>query len=102
MIRRPPRSTLFPYTTLFRSERGPPKIRVIAAMYAVEDAIEDGQCRDRDASLLDAKFRILTPAFVRLVERSPPKMVITAAMYTVESSVVHSHCGCRAALIAVG
>src|SRR3989442_6307651 len=23
MIRRPPRSTLFPYTTLFRSERGP-------------------------------------------------------------------------------
>src|SRR3712207_6951011 len=24
MIRRPPRSTLFPYTTLFRSERPPP------------------------------------------------------------------------------
>src|SRR3712207_7068443 len=24
MIRRPPRSTLFPYTTLFRSRRGPP------------------------------------------------------------------------------
>src|SRR2546426_7080957 len=25
MIRRPPRSTLFPYTTLFRSEKGPQK-----------------------------------------------------------------------------
>src|SRR3712207_8721763 len=25
MIRRPPRSTLFPYTTLFRSETGPPR-----------------------------------------------------------------------------
>src|SRR2546430_13688220 len=25
MIRRPPRSTLFPYTTLFRSEKGKPK-----------------------------------------------------------------------------
>src|SRR3712207_7436730 len=24
MIRRPPRSTLFPYTTLFRSQTGPP------------------------------------------------------------------------------
>src|SRR3712207_8148428 len=24
MIRRPPRSTLFPYTTLFRSQAGPP------------------------------------------------------------------------------
>src|SRR3712207_8384952 len=27
MIRRPPRSTLFPYTTLCRSERGPPRRR---------------------------------------------------------------------------
>src|SRR2546429_9458776 len=26
MIRRPPRSTLFPYTTLFRSQAGPPLI----------------------------------------------------------------------------
>src|SRR3712207_7398423 len=31
MIRRPPRSTLFPYTTLFRSlARGPPAVEVIA------------------------------------------------------------------------
>src|SRR3712207_7145046 len=28
MIRRPPRSTLFPYTTLFRSARGVPRARV--------------------------------------------------------------------------
>src|SRR3712207_7051344 len=26
MIRRPPRSTLFPYTTLFRSTSGPPEL----------------------------------------------------------------------------
>src|SRR2546422_8614737 len=38
MIRRPPRSTLFPYTTLFRSERGPnqdvlsPLIRNLGSM----------------------------------------------------------------------
>src|SRR3712207_7764159 len=34
MIRRPPRSTLFPYTTLFRSraERGPVDVRVAAAV----------------------------------------------------------------------
>src|SRR2546425_9126194 len=30
MIRRPPRSTLFPYTTLFRSKEKNPKIRVVA------------------------------------------------------------------------
>src|SRR3989442_11057826 len=29
MIRRPPRSTLFPYTTLFRSTEGPSKINVL-------------------------------------------------------------------------
>src|SRR5437764_8562303 len=33
MIRRPPRSTLFPYTTLFRSEGGE-----VARAYAVDDA----------------------------------------------------------------
>src|SRR3712207_9563045 len=33
MIRRPPRSTLFPYTTLFRSERG--RFHVISAKAVV-------------------------------------------------------------------
>src|SRR2546427_8847722 len=31
MIRRPPRSTLFPYTTLFRSDRGRPQGRSVSA-----------------------------------------------------------------------
>src|SRR3712207_6907306 len=35
MIRRPPRSTLFPYTTLFRSVRG--------QVALVEDQVEDGE-----------------------------------------------------------
>src|SRR3712207_7753804 len=30
MIRRPPRSTLFPYATLFRSSRSPPRHRGLA------------------------------------------------------------------------
>src|SRR3712207_6921272 len=30
MIRRPPRSTLFPYTTLFRSARPPPQARRVS------------------------------------------------------------------------
>src|SRR3989449_11208022 len=36
MIRRPPRSTLFPYTTLFRSEQRP------EALLRSEDAVEHG------------------------------------------------------------
>src|SRR3712207_8979903 len=35
MIRRPPRSTLFPYTTLFRSELAP--IHARGSFYGVED-----------------------------------------------------------------
>src|SRR5436853_2862868 len=31
MIRRPPRSTLFPYTTLFRARRAPPRQTPLAA-----------------------------------------------------------------------
>src|SRR3712207_8979892 len=35
MIRRPPRSTLFPYTTLFRSRRAPRRSRIEATIAAV-------------------------------------------------------------------
>src|SRR3712207_7488613 len=31
MIRRPPRSTLFPYTTLFRSDRGKDLVQMLAS-----------------------------------------------------------------------
>src|SRR3989442_9251515 len=40
MIRRPPRSTLFPYTTLFRSHR---RIRLRAADVAAQSADEIGR-----------------------------------------------------------
>src|SRR3712207_8006262 len=42
MIRRPPRSTLFPYTTLFRSEPGQPDRRrgVVMTMRSSADAID--------------------------------------------------------------
>src|SRR5258707_11962099 len=37
MIRRPPRSTLFPYTTLFRSSYMPPATSTIAQLWAKAD-----------------------------------------------------------------
>ena len=37
MIRRPPRSTLFPYTTLFRSEKIPGKTRIIQGIISLGD-----------------------------------------------------------------
>src|SRR3712207_8784538 len=40
MIRRPPRSTLFPYTTLFRSNRNPRRLSSLAI--AVDSGVIDG------------------------------------------------------------
>src|SRR3712207_8711888 len=54
MIRRPPRSTLFPYTTLFRSARGRPQRPATAAAQGVRQgarapsgpAVHDRRLRD--------------------------------------------------------
>src|SRR2546423_11734928 len=45
MIRRPPRSTLFPYTTLFRSVRREECLRAEArvVVYVFEDGARDGE-----------------------------------------------------------
>src|SRR2546422_2214585 len=40
MIRRPPRSTLFPYTTLFRSQRHPPERGHVSLNLLLRDAVE--------------------------------------------------------------
>src|SRR3712207_8078924 len=40
MIRRPPRSTLFPYTTLFRSEGAPPDATLYDATGAPTDDLQ--------------------------------------------------------------
>src|SRR2546430_991798 len=50
MIRRPPRSTLFPYTTLFRSLQ--PMLRLIAVNQTVQDAVV---AADRLGEILDLR-----------------------------------------------
>src|SRR3712207_8756454 len=65
MIRRPPRSTLFPYTTLFRSLLcgGVPSLlwpsnqlrgRIIGRLATAERAIEGSQPRDRKSTRLNS------------------------------------------------
>src|SRR5256885_12865631 len=46
MIRRPPRSTLFPYTTLFRSVRHENRSVVVAAQAPMRDFAHDFQTFD--------------------------------------------------------
>src|SRR3712207_8582814 len=68
MIRRPPRSTLFPYTTLFRSS---------TPVTGIPEVVRDGETGllvgERDPrALADALQRLLedAPLRVRLAERS--------------------------------
>src|SRR5260370_8101502 len=91
MIRRPPRSTLFPYTTLFRSPRAP--------------AGEAG--RDRVARLDEApvgpgvrapdpEFRLAFPEAVRSEEhtpelQSPLKLVCPLLLEKKKTSQRHNH-----------
>src|SRR5258708_28188590 len=52
MIRRPPRSTLFPYTTLFRSHRSDGQQGVAEAVGALAGALqEDGRSEEHTSEL---------------------------------------------------
>src|SRR3712207_2335659 len=55
MIRRPPRSTLFPYTTLFRSERSRDSAGRLEAWRA--DVRSGGQRRGREDEVQDERLR---------------------------------------------
>src|SRR2546422_4497439 len=52
MIRRPPRSTLFPYTTLFRSQAGVARVVELAAPLTAELVAEPLLAAARGAPLL--------------------------------------------------
>src|SRR5258708_21662364 len=57
MIRRPPRSTLFPYTTLFRSA---PPLRPFIAWYSGYRQAMNG--RDRKSTRLNSSYQIISYA----------------------------------------
>src|SRR5258708_30443260 len=73
MIRRPPRSTLFPYTTLFRS------FVQLFESDSLFSAFGDGvppQCRDRKSTRLNSSHQIISYAVFCLKKKtktSPPQ-----------------------------
>src|SRR5256885_3854668 len=76
MIRRPPRSTLFPYTTLFRSPLGEPALALLALARAVHDRVgrrvSRGRHTDGDlrGSVPDGRFRLVAAARCRSEEHT--------------------------------
>src|SRR5690242_21307134 len=55
MIRRPPRSTLFPYTTLFRSQRGADPIALMKATKNHAEIVGSRAAHKRDGAAI-ARF----------------------------------------------
>src|SRR5256885_13040677 len=76
MIRRPPRSTLFPYTTLFRSYSGPGSVRRDPAVAAPAPgglhvpAAGDHRERDRKSTRLNSSHLVISYAVFCLKKKN--------------------------------
>src|SRR5258708_26771186 len=75
MIRRPPRSTLFPYTTLFRSLRQLPYLVALgaqlhAALDDVEGSVKLRAKRDRKSTRLNSSHQIISYAVFCLKKKN--------------------------------
>src|SRR5258708_31142149 len=79
MIRRPPRSTLFPYTTLFRSEIDPIRFeflggdrwpRRLGATLPFSERVLDELHRDRKSTRLNSSHQIISYAVFCLKKKN--------------------------------
>src|SRR3712207_8921773 len=74
MIRRPPRSTLFPYTTLFRSEceakRKSDRLIVVRSPDPTRPLFDDHFMNDEDRTRFERWIETTTAKFITPVQRS--------------------------------
>src|SRR5258708_13074187 len=83
MIRRPPRSTLFPYTTLFRSCHALEKVGARVATVASEDGVTvplDGMLasiEDRKSTRLNSSHQIISYAVFCLKKKTETRSAFT-------------------------
>src|SRR5258708_22809425 len=100
MIRRPPRSTLFPYTTLFRSHFHAIQ-PVLDAVAAKQDArvIElTSGTRDRKSTRLNSSHQIISYAVFCLKKKkksSPRQLSTVGAIPPISENLTVDACGCR-------
>src|SRR5260221_6253516 len=84
MIRRPPRSTLFPYTTLFRSQELPGAVvpRCDAELDAAVEAVDRPELelqrepellRDRKSTRLNSRHTVISYAAFCLKKKKPSR-----------------------------
>src|SRR5258708_28096869 len=91
MIRRPPRSTLFPYTTLFRSAAAERGIAVVAAAGANAAAVAEqalalllacAKSVDRKSTRLNSSHQIISYAVFCLKKKKHKQPLQTASLHS--------------------
>src|SRR5205814_2898731 len=75
MIRRPPRSTLFPYTTLFRSRRGARKAEGVFAPALRAALFSRDRLRDRKSTRLNSSHLGISYAVFCLKKKKKRKKI---------------------------
>src|SRR3712207_8264646 len=94
MIRRPPRSTLFPYTTLFRSDGGDTFLQNMTEylyesgrkVYQTNDKMADKLSRDRKSTRLNSSHANISYAVFCLKKKPPTWLPLPASSSTTPAS----------------
>src|SRR5258708_24645485 len=97
MIRRPPRSTLFPYTTLFRSGDALPLLRRVQELKPREDVaryLEQVEiARDRKSTRLNSSHQIISYAVFCLKKKKKKNNDVTLRLSTTSATtLMHISC----------
>src|SRR5256885_10581004 len=95
MIRRPPRSTLFPYTTLFRSARLPGRGDGLRRLLYGRGAggiavLQEGSHGDRKSTRLNSSHLVISYAGFCLKKKTDP-CTTRAALAHQQVALSHSH-----------
>src|SRR2546430_11150687 len=95
MIRRPPRSTLFPYTTLFRSDQGhpdqhrgvhrhPPELVVLLLRPEEHGQVKESTTRDRKSTRLNSSHSQISYAVFCLKKNTRSQIPRTRELHGLE------------------
>src|SRR2546427_8735484 len=101
MIRRPPRSTLFPYTTLFRSDRGPdlhgrrPALRVHGERFPESGGGRGGR-QDRKSTRLNSSHSQISYAVFCLKKKKRKNPTVSSTRYCIRADNNYAVCSARA------
>src|SRR2546429_3164922 len=94
MIRRPPRSTLFPYTTLFRSHKGTPLLRWTATCSILRKKFPVWRSEEHTSELqsrLHLVCRLLLEKKKKNTKLRGYRTILTPCMLRYKHRVTHRH-----------